>query len=74
MQPEKSWQLRRTFEEVFFLKGREPSSILPYAPEIYGTRKEVPGKGDSFWKPSFSGSMLNLVWGEYQFRSFAILL
>ena len=23
------------------------------------TWKEVPGKGDSFWKPSFSGSMLN---------------
>jgi len=21
--------------------------------------KEVPGKGDSFWKPSFSGTMLN---------------
>ena len=31
-----------------------------YTPEIYhGTSKEVPGKGDSFWKPSFSGSMLN---------------
>ena len=31
-----------------------------YTPEIlHGTGKELPGKGDSFWKPSFSGSMLN---------------
>ena len=22
-------------------------------------QKKAPGKGDSFWKPSFSGSMLN---------------
>ena len=25
----------------------------------HGTWKSVPGKGDSYWKPSFSGSMLN---------------
>ena len=36
------------------------STTCLYTPEIqHGTWKEVPGKGDSFWKPSFSGSMLN---------------
>ena len=36
---------------------------LGYTPEVsHGTWKSAPRKGDSFWKPSFSGSMLNF-WG-----------
>ena len=31
-----------------------------YSPEVsHRTWKSAPGKGDSYWKPSFSGSMLN---------------
>ena len=36
--------------------------IFPWTPlkfHMVHLKSEVPGKGDSFWKPSFSGSMLN---------------
>ena len=43
----------------FFIVPQKKGPQLQQQKHGTGTRKEVPGKGDSFWKPSFSGSMLN---------------
>ena len=41
-------------------------SRISYTPEVkHGTWKLAPGKGDSYWKPSFSGSMVSLGWESH---------
>ena len=55
LQGERTSVVKRILESWWF------KTIWSYTPEVkHGTWKLAPGKGDSYWKTSFSGSMLNL--------------
>ena len=44
-----------------------------YTPEAsHGTWKSSPGQGDSYWKPSFSGSMLNFLGGSLYLQQYPV--
>ena len=47
--------------QVFNRSVEKYRAYTGYTPQNkHGTWKSVPGKEDPYWKPSFSGSMLNL--------------
>ena len=61
------WMMSHCFQGRNGLASLLETTKLPclklsdYTPEVkHGTWKSAHGKGDSYWKPSFSGSMLNL--------------